>query len=321
MNSALMTSTSSASISGPRDAERRPGGGGAIRGSLVAMPQRKQIRAFSAISVPQCRHTIQLDYVLGLQPSDLNPQSVIANRRSAMAIGSRQSAIYNVPLMIPVRDVIPSRTTPVVTVVLVAVNLLAFLYQSILPLPEMEWFVRRYGMVPAAFSWADVVTSMFLHGSLAHLLGNMLSLWIFGDNIEDRLGHGRYLAFYLITGAAAALAHLYADPGSAVPTIGASGAIAGVMGGYFVLYPHSRVITWLPPLFLVEVPAVLFLGLWFFLQLVSGVGNQLAAAPGDVVGGIAFWAHVGGFVVGAVLVKLMARPERANIDWYDAYQQ
>ncbi len=223
--------------------------------------------------------------------------------------------------MIPVRDVIPSRTTPVVTVVLVAVNLLAFLYQSTLPLAEMESFVRRYGMVPAAFSWADVVTSMFLHGGLAHLLGNLLSLWIFGDNIEDRLGHGRYLAFYLITGAAAALAHLYADPSSAVPTIGASGAIAGVMGGYLVLYPHSRVITWLPPLFLVEVPAVLFLGLWFFLQVVSGVGNQLAAVPGEAVGGIAFWAHVGGFVVGVVLVKLMARPERANIDWYDAYQR
>ncbi len=223
--------------------------------------------------------------------------------------------------MIPVRDVIPSRTTPVVTVVLVAVNLLAFLYQSTLPLAEMESFVRRYGMVPAAFSWADVVTSMFLHGGLAHLLGNLLSLWIFGDNIEDRLGHGRYLAFYLLTGAAAALAHLYADPSSAVPTIGASGAIAGVMGGYLVLYPHSRVITWLPPLFLVEVPAVLFLGLWFFLQVVSGVGNQLAAVPGEAVGGIAFWAHVGGFVVGVVLVKLMARPERANIDWYDAYQR
>jgi membrane associated rhomboid family serine protease len=223
--------------------------------------------------------------------------------------------------MIPVRDVIPSRTTPVVTMVLVAVNLLAFLYQSTLPLAEMELFVRRYGMVPATFSWADVVTSMFLHGGMAHLLGNLLSLWIFGDNIEDRLGHGRYLAFYLLTGAAAALAHLYADPSSAVPTIGASGAIAGVMGGYLVLYPHSRVITWLPPLFLVEVPAVLFLGLWFFLQVVSGVGNQLAAVPGEAVGGIAFWAHVGGFVVGAVLVKLMARPERANIDWYDAYQR
>jgi rhomboid family protein len=171
--------------------------------------------------------------------------------------------------MIPIRDVIPSRTTPVVTMALVGANVLAFLYQSTLSLPEMEWLVRRYGMVPAAFSWATVVTSMFLHGSPMHLLGNMLSLWIFGDNIEDRLGHGRYLAFYVIAGAAAALAHLYADPSSAVPTIGASGAIAGVMGGYFVLYPHSRVITWLPPLFLVEVPAVLFLGLWFFLQVLE----------------------------------------------------
>jgi membrane associated rhomboid family serine protease len=221
--------------------------------------------------------------------------------------------------MIPLRDVIPSRTTPVVTIALIAINVLAFLYESGLGERSLEAFLATYGMVPAAFSWGDVATSMFLHGGWMHLGGNMLSLWIFGDNVEDRLGHGRYILFYLLCGTLAALAHVWADPSSPVPTIGASGAIAGVMGGYFVLYPHSRVIT-LIPIFvfiqIVEVPAVVFLGLWFFLQLVSGVGS-LAASASEPAGGIAFWAHVGGFAVGAVLVKLLARPERAQIDWYE----
>jgi membrane associated rhomboid family serine protease len=219
--------------------------------------------------------------------------------------------------MIPLRDVIPSRTVPVITVALIALNAAGFLYEMALGPEELDRFLLRHGVVPAAFTWDDVLTSMFLHGGIAHLLGNMLSLWIFGDNVEDRLGHGRYLAFYLAAGTAASLAHLWADPSSPVPTIGASGAIAGVMGGYLVLYPHSRVITWLPPLLLLEVPAVVFLGLWFFLQLVSGVGSRLSTTPGEMVGGVAFWAHIGGFAAGAVAVKLLARPERARVEWYD----
>jgi membrane associated rhomboid family serine protease len=219
--------------------------------------------------------------------------------------------------MIPLRDVIPSRTVPVVTIALIALNIAGFLYQMALPSGQLEQLLMRRGVVPVAFAWEDVLTSMFLHGGVMHLTGNMLSLWIFGDNVEDRLGHGRYLAFYLCAGAVAALAHVWVDPLSPVPTIGASGAIAGVMGGYFVLYPYSRVITWLPPILLLEVPAVVFLGLWFFLQLASGVGNQLAATPGEMVGGVAFWAHIGGFAVGAVIVKLFARPERARMEWYD----
>ena len=219
--------------------------------------------------------------------------------------------------MIPLRDVSPSRTTPFVTGALIALNVAAFLYQATLPPGALDSLLKQRGVIPLAFSWADVLTSMFLHGGLAHLGGNMLSLWIFGDNVEDRLGHGRFLAFYLAAGALAALAHVWVDPISPVPTIGASGAIAGVMGGYFVLYPQSRIITWLPPLLLLEVPAVVFLGLWFFLQLVSGVGSQLAATPGEMVGGVAFWAHIGGFAVGALAVKLLARPERARIEWYE----
>jgi len=224
--------------------------------------------------------------------------------------------------MIPLRDVIPSRTTPVVTVTILVVNVLAFLYEISLEPLTLDVFLRIHGMVPAAFAWSDVLTSMFLHGGWLHLIGNMLSLWIFGDNVEDRLGHGRFIVFYLLCGTLAALAHVWADPYSPIPTIGASGAIAGVMGAYFVLYPHSRIITLLPIFIfiqIVEVPAVVFLGLWFLLQLVSGVGSQLVAATGEAAGGIAFWAHVGGFAVGALLVKLMARPERASIEWYDPY--
>ena len=222
--------------------------------------------------------------------------------------------------MIPLRDVIPSRTTPFVTVTILIANIAAFLYESSLSPRALEAFLATYGVIPAAFAWPDVVTSMFLHGGWIHLLGNMLSLWIFGDNVEDRLGHGRFVVFYLFTGALATLAHVWADPASPVPTIGASGAIAGVMGGYFVLYPRSRVITLLPIFVfiqIVEVPAVVFLGLWFVLQLVSGVGSSLAATTGEAVGGVAFWAHIGGFVVGAVLVTLLARPERAQVDWYE----
>jgi membrane associated rhomboid family serine protease len=224
--------------------------------------------------------------------------------------------------MIPLRDVIPSRTTPVVTVTILVVNVLAFLYETSMGPAALDEFLMTHGIVPAAFAWSDVLTSMFLHGGWLHLIGNMLSLWIFGDNVEDRLGHGRFIVFYLLCGTLAALAHVWVDPLSLVPTIGASGAIAGVMGGYFVLYPQSRIITLLPIFIfiqIIEVPAVVFLGLWFLLQLVSGVGSQLAAATGEAAGGIALWEHVGGFVVGALLVKLMARPERAGIEWYDTY--
>ena len=177
--------------------------------------------------------------------------------------------------MIPLRDVIPSRTAPVVTVTLIGINILAFLLQMAQG-PETEAFVRTWGLVPAMFSWVTVFTSMFLHGGLFHLGGNMLYLWIFGDNVEDRLGHGRFLLFYLLCGVAAAVAQSMILPESRVPMVGASGAIAGIMGAYFVLYPRSRIVT-LVPIFIffqiVEIPAIFFLGLWFVLQFLSGVGS------------------------------------------------
>jgi membrane associated rhomboid family serine protease len=146
----------------------------------------------------------------------------------------------------------------------------------------------------------------------------MLYLWIFGDNVEDRMGHGRFLAFYQLCGAAAALAQAMAVPDSIVPMVGASGAIAGVMGAYLVMYPKSRIVTLLPiPIFiqLIEVPAVVFLGLWFFLQFLSGVGSSMTPENG-ISGGIAFWAHVAGFVAGTIAVFAFRRPERQRVEWW-----
>lgn len=219
--------------------------------------------------------------------------------------------------MIPIKDVIPSRTTPVVTITLIAANTLVFLYQLGLAPAELEAFVFAFGLIPAHFTVATMFSSMFVHAGLGHAGGNLLYLWIFGDNIEDRLGHGRFLVFYLATGVVAALSQMAMDPGSRIPMVGASGAIAGVMGGYLVLYPHSRVLTLFPfPLMLFEVPAVFFLGLWFVIQFVSGLGSLAAATEAGLPGGVAFWAHVMGFVAGVVLVRLMRRPERDRVEWW-----
>jgi membrane associated rhomboid family serine protease len=219
--------------------------------------------------------------------------------------------------MIPLRDVIPTRTTPFVTVGLIAANALVFLYQFSLG-DDVVAFVQTFGLVPRDFSWAAVLTSMFLHGGLLHFGGNMLYLWIFGDNVEDRMGHGRFLAFYLLCGIAAALAQTLSGPESAVPMVGASGAIAGVMGAYFVLYPRSRIVTLVPIvvfLHIVEVPAIFFLGIWFLMQFLSGVGS-LGAATAET-GGIAFWAHTAGFAAGLIGVFAFRQPARQRVEWWD----
>jgi membrane associated rhomboid family serine protease len=221
--------------------------------------------------------------------------------------------------MIPLRDVIPSRTTPVVTVSLIAINAVVFLYQLSLG-RDVEAFVLYFGLVPAAFSWVAVFTSMFLHGGFLHVGGNMLYLWIFGDNVEDRIGHGRFVVFYLLCGVAAALAQTIINPDSVVPMVGASGAIAGVMGAYFVLYPRSRILTLLPFFIfwqLIEVPAIFFLGIWFVIQLMSGVGSIATATGGEPSGGIAFWAHIAGFAAGVSAVMVFRRPERQRVEWWD----
>ena len=211
--------------------------------------------------------------------------------------------------MFPISDVIPSRTTPFVTIGLIAINALAFLYELRLDDAELDRLARSAGIVPVAFSAVDIVTSMFLHAGWLHFIGNMLYLWIFGDNVEDRFGHLRFLLFYIACGAAAAFTQAVITPHSTVPMIGASGAIAGVMGAYFVLFPQSRVLAGVFIIFIIdviEIPALFFLGVWFLMQLFSGVGSLVETAEG----GVAFFAHVGGFafgVLGGALARLRAR--------------
>src|SRR5712692_7222375 len=217
--------------------------------------------------------------------------------------------------MIPLRDVIPSRTTPYITVTIIGLNALAWLFELSLDHETLNEFLTVYGVVPASFAWPTLVTSMFLHGGWSHVIGNMWYLWIFGDNVEDRVGHGRFIVFYLFCGIAAALGQVAMDPNSMLPTIGASGAIAGVMGAYFVLYPHSRVLTLIPFIWLqvVELPAVVLLGFWFLMQLFSA-GTIAMTASSHGSGGVAFAAHVVGFVVGLAGIFLFKKRE------YDPWQ-
>jgi len=224
--------------------------------------------------------------------------------------------------MIPLRDDNPRRTVPVVTYVLIALNVLAFLWELSLG-PRLEPALFELAFIPArywvpghwGFDLFTIVASMFLHGGLMHIGSNMLYLWIFGDNVEDRLGHGRYLLFYLLCGVAATLAHAMFSPGSRVPAIGASGAIAGVLGAYLILWPHARVLTLIPIIFFItvrELPAVIILGLWFVLQFFSGVGS-LGVRDAQDMGGVAYFAHIGGFVAGILLIVLFGgfhRPRR-----------
>ena len=222
--------------------------------------------------------------------------------------------------MIPLRDVIPSRTTPYITITIITLNALAWLFEVSLPHDVLNEFLTVYGVVPAYFSAPTLITSMFLHGGWSHVLGNMWYLWIFGDNVEDRVGHGRFIVFYLLCGVAAALGQIAVDPSSRLPTIGASGAIAGVMGAYFVLYPHSRVLTLIPWWFLqiVELPAIALLGFWFLMQLFSA-GAIAVTANTHGGGGVAFAAHVVGFVAGVGGVFVFRKRELDPWDQVDTY--
>lgn len=223
--------------------------------------------------------------------------------------------------MIPIRDQIQTKTIPVVNYLLIAANVVVFILQFLLfSGPAEEAFVYEFALIPSQITAGldigdvrDVFTSMFMHAGLAHLLGNMLYLWIFGDNVEDSMGKFKYLSFYLIGGIVASGTHVLTNPDSQIPTVGASGAIAAVLGAYLVLYPQSRVLTIIPLGYFIRmswIPAVVVLGLWFVLQLFSGVLSM----GGPDVGGVAFWAHAGGFVAGVVLGRLFAgsrKPEYA----------
>lgn len=223
--------------------------------------------------------------------------------------------------MIPLRDNVRTGTFPFVNIFFIMLNALAFYWELKQPSPAaLEQFIRTWGLVPSALlgdpaaNAFRIFTSMFLHGGWMHLIGNMLYLWIFGDNVEDRVGHGRYFFFYILLGVAAALAQTYAHPQSMVPMVGASGAIAGVMGAYFVLYPGAKVVA-VVPIFIflkvVEIPAILFLGFWFLLQALQSLGSLHQAATGvKDLGGVAWWAHAGGFLAGLVLIVFFKRRRR-----------
>ncbi len=226
--------------------------------------------------------------------------------------------------MIPLRDDNPIQTVPVVTRTLVVLNVVAFLFELSLG-PHLNEFVFGYGLVPMRFEYAlggalpwlptigTVFTSMFLHGGWIHLLGNLWYLWIFGDNVEDRLGHARVLLFYLEGGIVAAVVHVLFNLGSRVPTVGASGAIAAVLGAYAVLYPRARVVTLIPIFFffqIIALPAMLVLGLWFVMQVFTGTLSIGTGASG----GVAWWAHIGGFAFG-MLVMLRGRKPAHSEAW------
>jgi membrane associated rhomboid family serine protease len=213
-------------------------------------------------------------------------------------------------MILPLRDTQSSSSTPVVTIALIIVNSLVFLYAVSLDPYSRNHFIYSYGMVPARLDPATLVTSMFLHGGWLHLIGNMWFLWIYGDNVEDIMGHRRYLLFYLLCGVAAALAQLIFNLGSRVPMVGASGAIAGVMGAYLVKFPHARILCLVFFLFVttVEFPAALVLVLWFVMQFFSGLGSIGSSQQSQ--GGVAWFAHVGGFLAGMLLVHLVQTRQR-----------
>lgn len=233
--------------------------------------------------------------------------------------------------MIPLKDINRTRTFPAVTLLLIAIDAAVFVYQlSLGSGPVLTGFFYQFGLVPRALLsigyWqeagillglAPLFTSMFLHGGWMHFLGNMLYLWVFGDNVEDWLGSLRFLLFYLVCGLLAALLQIAVHPGSPIPMIGASGAISGVLAAYLVLFPRARVLTFVPILFffyLVRLPALIFLGLWFLLQFFNGAVSLTA---GDLsMGGTAWWAHIGGFVAGLVLILKRRKSRRRQFVYY-----
>jgi membrane associated rhomboid family serine protease len=219
--------------------------------------------------------------------------------------------------LIPLKDENPTEITPYFTVIFLIANIVVWMTLQGAGDPQLlRASVMEFGVIPCqvtgecpaqGLTWEAVFTSMFMHGSWEHLLGNMVFLWVFGNNIEDSMGHLRFIAFYLICGVLAAGAHIALTPGSPVPAVGASGAISGIMGAYIVLYPRVRVYTWIPPFFFLPLRAFLLLGYWFFIQLAMGL-VQIGPEAG-MEGGIAVWAHVGGFAAGLLLIKLFEKPE------------
>jgi len=223
--------------------------------------------------------------------------------------------------MIPIKDIIPRRQTPFITYLLIFINVAIFLIEVSLPHDVLNSIFYVFGLVPARYThpaWAYFMglhiddywpffTNIFFHGSWFHLISNMWALWIFGDNVEDRMGHFRYLIFYILCGIVASFTHFIFNLNSTIPAIGASGAISGVMGAYFILIPGSRIITLIPLFFIpyfIEIPAVIYIGFWFLSQLISGTFSIFV---GQNAGGIAWWAHIGGFIFGVIAHKFFTK--------------
>lgn len=226
--------------------------------------------------------------------------------------------------MIPLSDSPPARRYPYVTIAFIVLNVLVFLYEVVLPAPQLEQFVRTYGVTPAATIGAldeplpvalpiylTLVTSMFIHGGLLHIVGNMIFLWVFGDNVESRLGHVRFVIFYFLSGFGAAFFQILVQPYSTIPSIGASGAIAGVLAAYLLYYPNAQIrtlILLIPIVTITRVSAIFLIGFWVVIQILSGLVELTAGT----MGGVAYWAHVGGFLVGLILAMLLEPSERPS---------
>lgn len=240
--------------------------------------------------------------------------------------------------MIPITDANPTRRFPIINLSLIVINIIAFMVELSMPTRTLERFISTWGVIPnhiflavanpfttSPLVWLTLITSQFLHGGWAHIIGNLLFLWVFGDNIEDALGHFSYLIFYLLAGVGAALVQVFVMGPSSIPTIGASGAIAGVLGAYLLLYPTARIGILLPLFFFfttINLPAIFVIGWWFVQQFFYGIGSLTTAAA---TGGIAFWAHIGGFIVGLVMIlPFMGRARRRRAPIYysiDDYPQ
>jgi membrane associated rhomboid family serine protease len=218
--------------------------------------------------------------------------------------------------MIPLRDVIPSRTRPWVTLSLLAANALVFAAALALDAEARLNLYFRFGLVPAELAWTSLVTSLFLHDGWLHLVSNLVALWIFGENLEDRMGHGRFLAFYLLCGVTGALAGCWASPDLTAPIVGPGAAIAGVVGAYFALFPHSRLLVLLPfvvVIDVIEIPAAIFAAFWIVLQLVGDAG-RIVASPGDSA--FIAWSCASGCATGLLAVWVFRRPERLKVEWW-----
>lgn len=223
--------------------------------------------------------------------------------------------------MIPIRDCLPRKYPPFISWLLIFINIIVFIFELSLPEELLEKFFYIFGVVPAKYMLADSLelnpisylpffTSMFLHGGWLHLISNMWTIVIFADNVEDKMGHINFLIFYILSGLAAGIIHCIFNPTSTIPTIGASGAISGILGAYMFLFPHSRVITLIPIFFIpyfIALPAFTYIFIWFFSQIFSGIGSLIAQ---NHIGGVAWWAHIGGFIFGVITHRIFIKRKR-----------